>query len=135
MEYLCRLLPILSHFDFLVFLAIKIIPYVVLWILFTFIYIVIPNTKVKFGPALVAGIATGIAFHLLQWGYIKAQLVLTSYGVIYGSFSALPLFLIWLQLSWLIILFGAQIAYACQNVDLYEYDPTCLLYTSPSPRD
>ena len=124
MDYLCGLLPILSHFDFLVFLAIKIIPYLVLWILFTFIYLVIPNTKVKFGPAFAAGIITGIAFHLLQWGYIKAQLVLTSYGVIYGSFSALPLFLIWLQLSWLIILFGAQIAYACQNVDLYEYDPT-----------
>ena len=124
MNCLCGLLPILSHFDFLVFILIKMIPYIALWILFTFIYLVVPNTKVKFAPALTAGIITGIAFHLLQWGYIKAQLLLTSYGVIYGSFSALPLFLIWLQLSWLIILFGAQITYATQNVELYEYDPT-----------
>jgi membrane protein len=59
-------------------------------------------------------------FQLLQWGYIYFQGLLTGYGAIYGSFAALPLFLIWMQTSWLIVLFGAEIAFANQNIEHYE---------------
>lgn len=125
LDYLISVIPALRHFDFLVFLTIKIIPYIVVWILFTFIYIFVPNTKVKFQSAFIAGIIAGTAFQILQWLFLNFQIYLSNYNAIYGSFSALPLFLLWLQISWLIILFGAQIAFAVQNIDLYEFDPSC----------
>ena len=87
---------------------------------FTLLYIIMPNTKVKFGSALIGGIIAGTMFQILQWGYFYFQGMLTSYGAIYGSFAALPLFLIWMQLSWLIVLFGAEVAFANQNVEHYE---------------
>ncbi|MBA7555696.1 hypothetical protein ES705_48376 [subsurface metagenome] len=59
-------------------------------------------------------------FQFLQWGYIYFQSMLTGYGAIYGSFAALPLFLIWMQLSWLLVLFGAEVVFANQNVEHYE---------------
>ncbi|MCK5230368.1 MAG: YihY/virulence factor BrkB family protein, partial [Desulfobulbaceae bacterium] len=61
-----------------------------------------------------------------QWAYIKFQIGAANYGAIYGSFAALPLFLLWLQMSWLIVLLGAEISFACQNVDTYEFEPDCL---------
>ena len=61
-------------------------------------------------------------FQLLQWGYVNFQSLLSGYGTIYGSFAALPLFLMWLQFSWLIVLFGAEIAFAYQNVENYEFE-------------
>ncbi|MBW2220311.1 MAG: YihY/virulence factor BrkB family protein, partial [Deltaproteobacteria bacterium] len=63
---------------------------------------------------------------LLQWGYINFQVGIAKYNAIYGSFAALPLFLIWLQLSWLIVLFGAEISFAIQNVDTYEFESDSL---------
>ncbi|MBI1185692.1 YihY family inner membrane protein [bacterium] len=89
-------------------------PYVLVWILFTFLYMVIPNKNVKFLPALAGGIIAGSAFAFLQNGYVYFQLAMSRYNAIYGSFAALPLFLIWMQISWLIILFGAEISYAAQ---------------------
>ncbi|MCP4664935.1 MAG: YihY/virulence factor BrkB family protein, partial [Deltaproteobacteria bacterium] len=61
-----------------------------------------------------------------QWGYIYFQIGVAKYNAIYGSFAALPLFLVWLQLSWLIVLFGAEISFANQNVDTYEFEPDSL---------
>jgi membrane protein len=100
----------------------KLLPYVVIWVLFTFIYIFMPNTKVKFRSGLVAGVAAGTLFQLAQWVYVTFQIGAAKYGAIYGSFAALPLFLIWLQLSWLIVLFGAEISFAHQNVHTYEFE-------------
>lgn len=90
-------------------------PFVLLWILFTLLYIIIPNKNVKFVPALVAGIVAGTAFAFLQSGYVYFQVAMSRYNAIYGSFAALPLFLIWLQISWLIILFGAETSHAVAN--------------------
>lgn len=130
LNFLIQALPVLESFDFLIFFSVKLIPYLVIWILFTFIYIFIPNTKVKFHSAFMAGIIAGTCFQILQWLYINFQLFLSSYGAIYGSFSALPLFLVWLQVSWIIILFGAQIAFAFQNVDLFEFEPKANLLSN-----
>lgn len=96
------------------------IPYALIWLLFTFIYMVMPNTKVNFGSALIAGIIAGTVFQVVQWGYIHFQIGVSKYNAIYGSFAALPLFMIWVNISWLITLVGAEIAYANQFVAKIE---------------
>lgn len=110
----------------LIFSALKLLPYCVLWVLFSFIYIFMPNTKVNFSSGALAGIIAGTVYQIFQWGYIAFQIGAAKYNAIYGSFAALPLFLIWLQLSWLILLFGAEISFAHQNVDTYEFEPDSL---------
>jgi membrane protein len=106
-----------------IFLLLKVLPYCVIWGLFTFVYILVPNTKVRFRSGLIAGIIAGTVFQAVQWGYIHFQVGVSKYNAIYGSFAAIPLFLAWLQLSWMIVLTGAEIAFAHQNVDTYEFEP------------
>ncbi|MBA2367748.1 MAG: YihY/virulence factor BrkB family protein [Candidatus Protochlamydia sp.] len=96
----------------------KLFPFFLSWVLFTFIYLFMPNTKVYLRSALIAGVTAGTAFQLWQWLYIKFQIGVASYGAIYGSFAALPLFLIWLQVSWMILLTGAEMAFEIEN-DLF----------------
>ena len=86
------------------------------------LYMVMPNTKVKFSSAMVAGIIAGTLFQVVQWGYIFFQIGVSRYNAIYGSFAALPLLLMWMQISWLVVLLGAEISYAYQNVENYEFD-------------
>lgn len=102
----------------LLLFILRFFPFFLSWVLFTFVYLFMPNTKVDFRAALIAGILGGTAFQLWQWVYIKFQIGVASYGAIYGSFAALPLFLIWLQTSWLIFLAGAEIAVEIEN-DLF----------------
>ena len=90
-------------------------PVFLMWILFTFIYLFIPNTKVYFREALIAGLIAGTAFQFWQWIYIKFQVNVTTYNTVYGSFAAVPLFLIWLQVSWMIVLAGAEVAVEIEN--------------------
>ncbi len=106
-----------------ILLGIRGIPYVIIWFLFTFIYTFIPNTKVNFKSGLIAGVLAGTIYVIVQWAYINFQVGISKYNAIYGSFAALPLFLIWLRLSWLIVLFGAEVSFAHQNVDTYEFEP------------
>ncbi|MCK5557706.1 MAG: YihY/virulence factor BrkB family protein, partial [Candidatus Hydrogenedentes bacterium] len=110
----------------LIFALLRLFPYCVIWILFSFIYIFMPNAKVNFKSGILAGIVAGTTYQVVQWVYISFQIGVVKYNAIYGSFAALPLFLVWLQLSWLIVLFGAEISFAHQNVDTYEFEPDCL---------
>ena len=96
--------------------------YVLIWIVFTFLHHIMPNTRVKFSSALFGGIISGTLFQLLQFGYIHFQSMVTSYNAIYGSFAALPFFLFWLQASWLIVLLGAEMSFAYQNANTFEFD-------------
>lgn len=107
-QYVKALSPVLLFF-------LNLFPFFLIWILFTFLYVFIPNTKVTLRDAGIAGIIAGTAFQFWQWLYIKFQVNVTTYSAVYGSFAALPLFLIWLQVSWLIVLFGAEIAVAIEN--------------------
>lgn len=91
-------------------------PYVLLWILFALLYMIMPNTRIRAGHAFLAAIPAGSAYQLLQAGYVKFQISMTSYNAIYGSFAALPLFLLWLNISWYIVLFGAEIVHALEHV-------------------
>jgi membrane protein len=110
----------------LIFAVLKLFPFAVIWVLFSFVYIFMPNTRVNLRSGILAGIAAGTIYQIVQWGYINFQIGVARNNAIYGSFAALPLFLVWLQLSWLIVLFGAEISFAHQNVDTYEFEPDCL---------
>ncbi len=97
----------------------RIMPFVMMWILFTSIYLIMPNTKVGVGKAFVAGVIAGSIFQLIQIYYIDLQFAFSKYNAVYGSFAALPLFLIWVQFSWLVFLFGAEISSAISKVRTY----------------
>jgi len=101
--------------------AVQALPYTITWLLFALFYIFMPNTRVGIFPAISGGIVAGTLYQLLQWGYVKFQIGVASYGAIYGSFAALPLFLIWLQFSWVIVLLGSEIAYVSQHVSAWEF--------------
>ena len=99
-------------------LFLHIAPYIITTLAFTGLYVPLPNTKVR----LVAGFIAGCAFQLFQFIYISGQIWVSKYNAIYGSFAALPLLLLWLQLSWLICLFGAELSYASQNVKKFSFE-------------
>ena len=113
-----QILPFLQG-DFSVLLT-KLISFSATWILFVFIYIFIPNTRVRFVPAVCGGFIAALIYYLIQSVYIAAQFFAGKYNAIYGGFAALPLFLVWLQVSWTIVLFGSEIVFAIQNVRIYE---------------
>ena len=98
------------------------LPIVVTWVIFSFIYIFVPHTKVKFKSGLFAGFFAAILYQAVQTFYITVQLKVSSFNSIYGSFAALPLFLIWLQWAWLITLFGNHIAYVHQYYKTGKFD-------------
>ncbi len=93
-----------------------------IWLMFTFIYLVLPNTKVKLKGAFIAGVLAGTAFQIFQLAYVWLQGYMTSYNAIYGTLAAIPLFFIWLQTSWYILLFGAELSFAYQNIEKFEME-------------
>lgn len=97
------------------------LPYVLAGLILTGFYIFMPNTKVRFKYAIIPGIIAGCLFQVLQNLYFNGQFSLSSYNAIYGGFAALPLFLLWLNVSWAIILFGCELAYVSQNNDNFNY--------------
>ena len=110
----------------LISFLLKFIPYVLIWIVFTILYVIMPNTRVSFKAGFLGGVVAGTLYQLAQGLYISFQVGAARYNAIYGSFAALPLFLLWLQISWWIVLFGAELSFANQNVDTYEYEPDSL---------
>lgn len=100
----------------------KIAPYVITILLFAFVFAYIPNTKVKFIPALIGGTFAGLGFQVFQTLYIGGQIWISKYNAIYGSFAALPLLLLWLQLTWFITLLGVELSFAYQNVNKFSFE-------------
>ena len=103
-------------------LFLHIAPYIITTLAFTGLYVSLPNTKVRFVNGLVAGFIAGCAFQLFQFIYISGQIWVSKYNAIYGSFAALPLLLLWLQLSWVSCLVGAELSYASQNVKKFSFE-------------
>jgi membrane protein len=122
-QLLVRKVAVLGVFSPLIFFLLTLLPYVSISILLTLHYIVMPNTRVPVRSGILAGIVTGTGYQIVQWIYIKFQIGVSSYGAIYGSFAAFPLFLGWLQISWMIVLLGAEIAFAHVNVDTFGFHP------------
>lgn len=101
---------------------IKLLAWSMIVLVFTLIYVVLPNTKVQFKSAVLGGIVAMILFEVLSWAYVKFQVGANRLNAIYGGFAALPLFLIWVQYCWYVVLFGAEIAFSGQNVAHYEFE-------------
>jgi membrane protein len=95
----------------------KVLPYVVMWAAFIFLYIFMPNVKVHFSAALVGGIVGGSLWQLAQWGYVYAQVGVARYNAIYGTMAALPILMVWIYTSWLIVLMGVVLTYVVQNIN------------------
>jgi len=104
----------------LVLKALGLSPLVLMIALFTFTLIFMPNHKINYRAGIIAGIVTGILYHLSQWVYLSLQIGVSSYNAIYGSFAALPLFVVWLQTGWMIVLFGCEMAFFLQNYETYR---------------
>lgn len=114
---------LLGNFRGVLLFFLRLLPYTMMWGLFTFLYFFLPNTRVSISAALLGGIVAGTIFQLVQWVYITFQVGVAKYNAIYGSFAALPLFLAWMQISWLILLYGAELAFAHQYEETYEFEP------------
>ncbi len=99
-----------------VWLLITLLPSVLIWLAISFFYFFVPNTNVHFVPALVGGFISSVLWHFAKAAYIKFQVLLVKYEVIYGALAQIPVLMVWLYVSWVIILLGAEIAHACQNV-------------------
>ena len=95
--------------------------YLLVLSLFTFLYSFLPNIKVRFKYAFISALFTSLIYQIIQLMYVSSQIGITKLNAIYGSFAALPLFLIWLQFSWMIFLFGAEINYAMQNLNKIKF--------------
>ncbi|MDD1630341.1 MAG: YihY/virulence factor BrkB family protein [Methylococcaceae bacterium] len=104
----------------LVIKALSLSPLALMIALFTFTFIFMPNHKINYRAGIIAGIITGIMYHLLQGAYLSLQIGVSKYNAIYGSFAALPLFVVWLQTGWMIVLFGCEMAFFLQNYETYR---------------
>ncbi len=112
------------HFSFLspvITIIIELSSWVLIWLFFALVYVLMPNTKVKFSSAIIPGILAGSGYLVLQWIFVTGQMYVARYNAIYGSFSFLPLMLIWLQLVYVVMFAGAVICYASQNIFMYNF--------------
>ncbi len=125
-EYLLKA-PILDIFKPIISFLLQFAPYLLSWIALTVLFIIMPNAKVKFVPALISGIVAGSILQVIQWLYIDLQFGITKLSAIYGSFAAIPLFIVWLQSSWIVVLLGAELSFANQNVSRYEFESEALM--------
>ena len=110
-----RFLPDVELFSHGLQLLLQLLPYVLACLAFILLYKMMPNTHVHWRACIVPGILAGAAFQGLQWFYINSQMWLSSYNTVYGSFAAIPLFMLFIQISWMICLFGAQLSYVHQH--------------------
>ena len=98
-----------------ILLLFRFLPYLSVWIAMVFLYIFIPNTRIRFASAVTGGVVAGTAWELAQWGYFHFQVGVANYNAIYGTLAAVPIFLVWIYTSWLIVLFGLEIVFAHQH--------------------
>jgi len=102
-------------FGDMLLLLFEVLPFVVIWAAFIFLYMFIPNTKVNIIAAIIGGVSAGTLWLITQWGYVTFQYGVAKYNAIYGTMAALPIFMIWVYLSWMIALLGLQVCWAHQN--------------------
>ena len=124
----------LEPFGTVILTLLKFVPYFALWGAFTFLYVFIPNTRVKLTCAVVGGLVAAVLWQTVGWGFTVFVASSTRYYAIYSSFAILLLFLLWLHVGWVIVLLGAQVAYAHQHIRFYEGERE-LLTNSPAGRE
>jgi len=118
--WLITIIQLPAFGTWLVIKALALLPLVLMIGLFAFTFIFMPNHKINYRAGIIAGVVTGVMYHLLQWAYLSLQIGVSSYNAIYGSFAALPLFVVWLQTGWMIVLFGCEVAFFLQNYEIYR---------------
>ncbi len=111
-----------AYFSTIASLLAWVLFYIVAALTFSAMYKFIPNYKVKYCHALRAAMISGFVFTLLQYLYLETQVFVTRLNMVYGAVAAIPLFMFWMNFGWFIILFGAELSYAFQNVDNYNLD-------------
>ena len=119
-NWLMKVIELPEFGTWLVIRALGLSPLVLMIALFTFTFIFMPNHKISYRAGIIAGVVTGILYDLLQAAYLSLQIGVSSYNAIYGSFAALPLFVVWLQMGWMIVLFGCEVAFFLQNYEIYR---------------
>jgi len=122
-KFIVQKIGLLGIFSPVIFFLLNLLPYVSMWVLLTTLYVMMPNTKIPLRSGILAGIAAGTIYQVVQAIYFKFQIGAASYGAIYGSLAALPLLLVWLQLSWMIVLLGAEIAFANEHYETFGFQP------------
>jgi len=100
----------------LILLLFKVTPFFFMWLAFTGLYVFMSNIKVEWRAAFVGGVVGGTLWQIAQVGYVHFQVGVGRYNAIYGTMAALPIFMVWLYLSWVIVLFGLGVCYAKQNL-------------------
>ncbi len=100
----------------LILLLFQVTPFFFMWLAFTGLYIFMSNIKVEWRAAFVGGVVGGTLWQIAQVGYVHFQVGVGRYNAIYGTMAALPIFMVWLYLSWVIVLFGLGVCYAKQNL-------------------
>ena len=116
-----------------ILMLLRLVPYVALWGAFSFVYMFIPNTRVRLRSALIGGLVAAILWQTVGWGFAVFVASSTRYYVIYSSFAILLLFLLWLHVGWVIVLLGAQVTYAHQHIHYFSADHD--LAQSPAGRE
>ena len=123
-----RLHPVV--FGSLLELASKLAPYLLVWIAFTFVYLFVPNTRVRVGSAAVGAFFAALAWQTTGWGFAAFIASSARFPAIYSSFAILILLLIWLYLSWFILLLGSQVAFYIQNPRYVTMKPVRLVLSN-----
>lgn len=98
-----------------VLMLFRMVPYLFVWGAMIFIYLCMPNTRVRLGSAALGGVLAGTVWQIAQWGYFYFQVGVSNYNAIYGTMASLPIFLVWVYCSWIIVLFGLEVVYAHQH--------------------
>lgn len=102
----------------------RLTPLFAAWIAFTFLYMFVPNTRVRIGPGLISGFVGALMWLGWQKIYIAFQFGISKHNAIYGTFASVPVFLGWLYVSWIILLLGAEVAFSVQNSETYRVQRT-----------
>ena len=100
----------------------KVLPFMVMWLVFAGLYLFMPNVKVSPRAALIGGIFGGTLWQFSQWGYLNFQVGVARYNAIYGTMAVLPILMVWIYLSWMIVLLGLEMTYATQNLRTLRQD-------------
>jgi len=127
-------IAVLGVFSKVIFLLLNLLPYASIWVLLTMLYLIMPNSKIPIRSAILGGVVAGTIAQIVQWIYIKFQIGVASYGAIYGSFAALPLFLAMLQMIWMIVLFGAEMAHANEHYETFGFHPDYIRISAASKK-
>lgn len=109
-----------SAFNYVYLNILKAMPYVMIWLALAFLYAFMPNTRVRFSCALAGGVIAGTMWQIAQYTYVTYQVGIAKYNAIYGGFAQFPIFLLWLYISWVIVLLGAEISFSLQNMKSFQ---------------